>query len=88
MAELTVAVRVLEELRRSQFALDDDELARRLGVSPRQTINQVCRRLQRVGRLHRYVGSSGKIVNDLRQGDDLWLSQYSRHTRTPCLPYT
>lgn len=45
--------------------LDDDELARRLGVSPRQTIKQVCRGLERSGRLLRHVGSEGKIVNDL-----------------------
>ena len=70
MAESTVAVRVLEELRRSSVPLDDDELARRLGVSHRQAINQLCHRLARAGRLRRYVGSSGKIVNDVRQGDD------------------
>lgn len=69
MTEPTVAVRVVEELRRSGAALDDDELARRLGVSPRQTINQVCRRLERAGRLRRYIGSAGKIVNDLRLVD-------------------
>lgn len=70
VTESTVAVRVLGELRRCRIALDDDELARRLDVSPRQTINQVCRRLERAGRLRRYVGSGGKIVNDLRDGDD------------------
>lgn len=67
MTEPTVAVRVLEELRRCQVALDDDQLADRLGVSPRQTINQVCRRLERAGRLRRSVGPAGKIVNDLRR---------------------
>ena len=66
----TIASRVLDELRRCGAAVDDDELARRLGVSPRQTINQVCRKLERAGRLHRYVGSDGKIVNDLRRDDD------------------
>jgi hypothetical protein len=68
VAESTIASRVLEELRRRGVAVDDDELARRLGVSPRQTINQVCRRLERAGRLRRYVGPGGKIVNDLRHG--------------------
>ncbi|CRK57990.1 hypothetical protein [Alloactinosynnema sp. L-07] len=67
MTEATIAHRVLEELRRCDRALDDDELAFRLGVSPRQSINQVCRGLERVGRLSRYVGPSGKIVNDLRR---------------------
>jgi hypothetical protein len=74
VTEPTVAVRVLDELRRCRAALDDDELARRLDVSPRQTINQVCRRLDRAGRLHRYVGPAGKIVNDLRRSDELVLS--------------
>jgi hypothetical protein len=69
MTEPTVAVRVLDELRRSGIALDDDEVARRLGVSPRQTINQVCRRLESAGRLRRYVGSAGKVVRDLRLAD-------------------
>ena len=65
MVGLTIAARVLDELRRARRPLDDDELARRLGVSPRQTINQVCRGLERSGRLRRHVGSEGKIVNDL-----------------------
>lgn len=68
---MTVATRVLEELRRSGLALDDDQLAKRLGVSPRQTINQVCRRLESEGRLRRYVGADGKIVNELRTTDDV-----------------
>jgi hypothetical protein len=62
----TVAIRVLEELRRCGLTLDDDQLAKRLGVSPRQTINQVCRALEAAGRLRRYVGADGKIVNDVR----------------------
>lgn len=66
----TVAMRILEELRRSGLALDDDQLAKRLGVSPRQTINQVCRRLETEGRLRRYVGADGKIVNELRRTGD------------------
>jgi hypothetical protein len=66
MASLTIAARVLEELRRSGRPLDDDELARRLSVRPRQTINQVCRRLERSGHLRRYTGPEGKIVNDIR----------------------
>lgn len=61
----TIASRVLDELRRSSVAVDDDQLAKRLGVSPRQTINQVCRRLEKEGALRRYVGSDGKIVNEL-----------------------
>ena len=67
MSQPTIAARVLDELRRCHKAFDDDELARRLGVSPRQAINQVCRRLELAGRLHRYVRPDGKIVNDLRR---------------------
>lgn len=59
----TTADRVLDLLRMTRKALDDDELARRLGVGPRQTINQVCRRLERDGRLRRIAGPDGKIVN-------------------------
>jgi hypothetical protein len=70
----TIAVRVLDELRRSSLALDDDELARRLAVSPRQSINQVCRRLERAGRLHRRLGPDGKIVNDVRRAEEQALS--------------
>lgn len=66
MVEGTVAHRVLEELKRHNAPLDDDELAARLGISPRQTVNQVCRALEKVGRLHRYTGAAGKLVNDIR----------------------
>jgi hypothetical protein len=53
-------------LQHSSRPLDDDELAQRLGVNPRQTINQVCRKLAQAGRLRRYIGQEGKIVNDLK----------------------
>lgn len=49
--------------------LDDDEIARRLAITPRQTVNQICRRLARENVLVRERGPSGKIVNRL-QGDD------------------
>lgn len=59
----TLAERILEAIR---FApLDDDVLAKRLGVSQRQSVNQVARRLAADGRLRRYVGSGGKLVNAL-----------------------
>ena len=45
--------------------LDDDQLARRLGVSRRQSINQTARRLEAQGKLRRYSGPDGKIVNAL-----------------------
>jgi hypothetical protein len=65
VATLTLADRILEELRRSSRPLDDDDLAGRLGASHRQAVNEACRKLALAGRLHRYRGSGGKIVNEL-----------------------
>ena len=48
--------------------LDDDEIAGRLRISPRQTVNQVCRRLADSGVLSRAEGSGGKIINTLCGG--------------------
>ena len=61
----TWSERIVEALRLSRLPLDDDELARRLGASQRQTMNQTCRRLEAAGVLDRYVGPEGKIVNRL-----------------------
>jgi hypothetical protein len=57
------AERILEVLRTSSQPLDDDALAFRLGASQRQTINQVCRRLETTGQTTRRLGANGKIVN-------------------------
>jgi hypothetical protein len=65
VARLTLADQILEELRQSSRPLDDDDLAGRLGLSRRQAVNQACRKLALAGRLHRYRGSRGKIVNEL-----------------------
>ncbi|MEU0792435.1 hypothetical protein ABZ342_20390 [Amycolatopsis sp. NPDC005961] len=67
----TIAERILETLRTSRRPWDDDELAQRLGVAQRQTVNQICRRLAADGYLQRYVGGTGKLVNALiaRQAD-------------------
>jgi len=46
---VTVADRVLQLLRVSHAAYDDDELARRLDVEPWQASNQACRRLAAEG---------------------------------------
>ena len=62
----TIAERILEAIRYAP--LDDDVLAKRLGVSQRQSINQVARRLESQHRLKRYVGRDGKIVNALADG--------------------
>ena len=43
--------------------LDDDEIASALSIEPRQTVNQVCRRLAARGVLDRTRGSAGKIIN-------------------------
>lgn len=45
--------------------LDDDQIARQLGIEPRQTVNQVCRRLEAQGLLVRERGPEGKMVNRL-----------------------
>ena len=58
---------ILRSLRHATSALDDDELARRTGISPRQTVNQICRRLTAEGVLVRHSGPDGKIVNELTQ---------------------
>jgi hypothetical protein len=43
--------------------MDDDQLSQYLQVRPRQTINQVCRKLADRGLIRRVDGPSGKIVN-------------------------
>lgn len=48
--------------------LDDDEIASRTGIRPRQAVNQACRRLEHAGRLSRFRGPRGKIVNRLVHG--------------------
>jgi hypothetical protein len=45
--------------------LDDDVLAKRLGVGHRQAVNQAARRLEAQGRVRRFTGPEGKIVNAL-----------------------
>jgi hypothetical protein len=65
MARPTHRDRILEALRLSSRPLDDDQLSDRTLIRPRQTINQVCRELHRTGVLRRYVGTDGKLVNEL-----------------------
>ena len=55
-------------LRRSVLPLDDDELARCAEIHPRQSVNQLCRRLADEGVLRRFAGPAGKIVNELVDG--------------------
>lgn len=61
--------RILEALRLSSHPLDDDELARRTGISSRQAVNQSCRALEHAGVLRRVSGPDGKIVNLLTRDD-------------------
>lgn len=63
--------RVIEAIRVSSRPLDDDQLAARSGISPRQTVNQVCRALERAGMVRRRPGPDGKIVNE-------WLGNENR----------
>jgi hypothetical protein len=39
--------RVVAAIRISSQPLDDDQVAARAGISPRQTVNQICRALER-----------------------------------------
>ena len=59
----TLADRILDAIRYAR--LDDDVLAKRLGVGHRQAVNQAARRLEAQGRLRRFTGPDGKIVNAL-----------------------
>lgn len=57
---------ILRALRLSSSPLDDDELSVRTDITPRQQVNQICRRLQTERILDRINGPGGKIVNVLR----------------------
>jgi hypothetical protein len=56
--------RVAAMIRTSARPLDDDQVAARAGISPRQTVNQICRALERDGMLRRRTGPHGKTVNE------------------------
>jgi hypothetical protein len=68
MVGVTQSERVVQALRLSSLPLDDDQLSERSGIHPRQTINQICRGLERRGEVRRYLGPDGKIVNELVTG--------------------
>lgn len=59
----TIGDRILNAIRYAP--LDDDVLAKRLGISQRQSVNQTARRLEAQGLLRRIPGPDGKIVNAL-----------------------
>ncbi len=69
MTTMSDRQRVLEALRISAKPLDDDELGRRAGITPRQTVNRICRSLESDGTTRRWLGPDGKIVNELLNRD-------------------
>jgi hypothetical protein len=76
-----LADRILDAIRYAP--LDDDVLARRLGVGHRQAVNQAARCLEAEGRLRRFTGPDGKIVNAL---PDSPAQQTSEPTPPPVVP--
>jgi biotin operon repressor len=66
---VTLQARILSELTRDD-GLDDDELAIRLGVHPRQAVNQAARALEHQGRIVRRKEPGYKIVNLLRRSPE------------------
>jgi len=56
--------RIIEAIRTSSSPLNDDQLADRTGISPRQSVNQMCRELERAGVIRRRPSYDGKIVNE------------------------
>jgi hypothetical protein len=49
--------RIAEAIRISSRPLDDDQLADRTGISPRQGVNQICRELERAEMVRRAARS-------------------------------
>ena len=67
MTRSTHAKRIISLLVQTP-GLNDDEIAQALAIEPRQTVNQVCRRLANRGVLLRERGPGDKIINRLRDG--------------------
>jgi hypothetical protein len=63
--------------------LDDDELSRRLGVTPRQQVNQICRRLESECLIERRLGPRGKLVNLPVQAQTVSTSAGDTSSREP-----
>jgi hypothetical protein len=62
---MTQSERILGLIQRTTTPLDDDEIAARLDIQPRQAVNQVCRRLAAAGMIVRVREPGFKIVNKL-----------------------
>jgi DNA-binding CsgD family transcriptional regulator len=63
---LTHKERIISLLESTTSGLDDDEIAERLDISPRQTVNGICRELAKVGVIRRIKEPGSKIVNCMR----------------------
>ena len=69
---MTLETRILDFLETESIGYDDDCLARKLGIKPRQTVNQICRKLESETLLQRTrtycpVCNREKIVNYLQE---------------------
>jgi hypothetical protein len=60
--------RLLQAINASSYPMDDDELSRHTGIKPRQTVNQILRRLEREGVVSRRSGANGKLVTTIVTG--------------------
>jgi len=58
----TLKARILALLKTTTTPLDDDEIAERLGVYPRQTVNRMCREFADTGEIERVNEAGFKIV--------------------------
>jgi hypothetical protein len=56
----TLAEWILDAIRCAP--LDDDVLAKRLGVQHRQAVNQTARRMEAQGRLRRFIGATERSL--------------------------
>jgi hypothetical protein len=62
--------------------MSDSELVLVTGVTPHQQVNQLCRRLETQGRLHRIKDSGGRIINVLTDGSGP-VTQFTQPTTSP-----
>ena len=85
MTSTTNEERIIARLR-DRPGLDDDELSKATGISPRQQVNQICRRLESRGLVRREPGARGKIVNFLRDPGALRSSASSGEAIVPTAP--
>jgi hypothetical protein len=68
---------LLRVISTSDHPLNDDELSDRTGIRPRQTVNQVLRKLEHEGRVRRTPGPQGKLVTLLRNDDPATVDSFT-----------